>query len=616
MQTDIETLRDTFTIGHEVFETSRTEANEVRDFYHNRQWTSDQVAVLENRGQPQETYNIIKKFSRILLGYYATVKNTILVKPVHFDDIITGTLLNDLVTQTLRVNNFNSVGDKIKLDGFLSGLMVSYIGIQDTGETDQFNRPIREITIDHIPETEIILDPLSTKDDYSDARFIHRFKWLSEERFVNLFGKDKLKEAHENHNFTEAREAEFTRQFGTSSFVGRFKIFDNYLVVHTIIEDDEGKRWSIFWHDLIELKRTELTFREVKSPYRVQRVHTADRAEYYGIFREVVETQKAINQAVVKIQLLVNTNKAFVENGAVDNIATFTDAFNRVNGVIPVTSLKGIKLENMSGEVQQQYVIIDKALERVQSVLGINDSFLGLAFASDSGRKVKLQQNATILSLHYLTERIEQFYKFLGQDIVNLMKQYYTAEQIVRITDDIVGDRWIAINQPMEIPTGQLDPETGEPLTEFIFEQLLDPATNKPLVDANGDFVIAPIPEGDTELSFGKFDVEVESTAFNDEDEKTQLMIETILSGNIGNLLSQVNPAGFFQISSLTLRTLKTRYSPEVAKILEDTAKLMGNSLPFLDTKQTSNPSSQQAKSSELKLPQNTNESTSDNEDF
>ena len=60
-------------------------------------------------------------------------------------------------------------------------------------------------------------------------------------------------------------------------------------------------------------------------------------------------------------------------------------------------------------------------------MLGINDSFLGMAFASDSGRKVKLQQNATIMSLRYITARMQAFYKSLGEDIVALVKQFYHA---------------------------------------------------------------------------------------------------------------------------------------------------------------------------------------------
>ena len=68
-------------------------------------------------------------------------------------------------------------------------------------------------------------------------------------------------------------------------------------------------------------------------------------------------------------------------------------------------------------------------------------------------------------------------------------------------------------------------------------------------LDKNGNLVIAPIPEKGTEIAFTKFDIKIISTSFNDENEKNQLVIETILSGNIGQSLLAVNPAGFFTIA-------------------------------------------------------------------
>ena len=172
MKADIETLKDTFKIGYEAFQDSREEALKVMDYFHNRQYTDDQLNKLAKRGQPAETFNIVKLFCRMLLGYYSTVVNTVRVTPQQQDDIYTAAILGDLVDYTFRVNNFNSEGDKIKFDGILTGLLCSYQDVKETGETDEFGRPIYEIKTSHVPSLEIILDPMSRLEDYSDARFI------------------------------------------------------------------------------------------------------------------------------------------------------------------------------------------------------------------------------------------------------------------------------------------------------------------------------------------------------------------------------------------------------------------------------------------------------------
>ena len=575
MKIDIETLKDSFQLGHDSFEESRKEALKVMDLYHNRHYTDAQLAILNTRGQPAETFNVIKMFGRMLLGYYSTVINTIKVNPAQFDDIQTAAILHDLVNQTFRVNNFVSEGDKIKLDCILTGLMCSYVNVSKTGETDEFGRPKYKIEINHIPAMEIVMDPMSRLDDYSDARYIHRFKWMAKEQVIKQFGKEKTAKLQEYDNHVNIDEAEFEYTYNIK-FQGRYRQYENYLVVHTIITDDKDKTWSIFWSGDYILSKKEITYKEVKNPYRVQKLNTSNKVEHYGIFREVIETQNAMNQALIKIQTMVNTQKAFVETTAVDNIANFTNQFNRVNAVIPVKNLAGIKIENLTREVLDQYTIIDKALDRIQRVLGINDSFLGMAYASDSGTKVKLQQNASVVALRYVTSKVESFYRLLGWDIMNLIKQYYTAHDVLRIADTYEGQKWLEINQPLMIPTGNINPQTGQPEMRPVYEEVLDPETQEPIVSEDGSIVMAPIPTRGTEIAFTKADIEVDTVAYNDEDERNQVMIEQFLNGPIGNMLSQINPVGYFKASELSIKNIKSKYSMEIGAILNETAQMLG----------------------------------------
>ncbi len=608
MKATIEDLQDTFKIGYEQYEESRIEAKEIWNMYHNRQYTQAQLAVLENRGQPAETFNVVKLFARMLLGYYSSVVNTVVAEPVDLSDISTASVLNDTIEHTFRDNNFEAEGDKIKLSGLISGLLISYVEVKKTGRKDEFGRDINKIVISYIPDSEVILDPSSRKEDYSDAKYIHRFKWVTEETVNELFGTGTTDELNEYENDPSFEDTEFTAQYN-GQFTGRYKIHNNYLIIHSIMKTDDGKTWSVYWSGNKILKKTEITSKEVKFPYRVEKLHTSDKPEYYGIFREVKESQKAINQALLKLQLLANSQKAFVEKDAVDDKNEFADAFNRVTGVIEVNSLKGIEIVNLSKEVLDQYVIIDKALDRIQRVLSINDSFLGMAFASDSGRKVKLQQNATVVGLRYLTKRVEEFYRLLGWDIANLIKQYYTAHQILSITDNSSGQRWVEINRPALIPTGRMNPD-GTPESTIVMEEVINPDTGEPMQDTDGSFILAPIPDQETEIAFTNINVKITSVAYNDEDEKNQLMLETMLSGNIGNMLAQVNPAGYFKAAALSVKTMKTKHAPDIASILEETVQMLSGDPngEMMASEAAAGQNSQNPLSQTQRLPQNTNE--------
>jgi len=576
MKATIEDLKDSFKIGYEAYEDSRNEAAEVWNLFHNRHFTREQLAILANRGQPAETFNVIKMYSRMIIGYYSTVVNTAAVRPRWPRDATPAAVINDIVNYVLSDNKIDTTeGDKIKLSGLISGIMVSFCDVVPTKEKDPFGRTLNEVNITHVPDYEVVLDPLSTADDYSDARFLHRFKWMPEETVKKMFGQAKLDQLNEYFNFTEAPEAEFDYVF-KDRFSGRYRVFNNYLIVHTVIEDDEGKRWNCFWSDEVLLQKEEVTFKEVRWPYRVERVQTSDKCEYYGIFREVIQSQHALNQAVLKLQLLVNSRRVFVEKGAVENLANFEDAYNRVTGVVPVLKLAGVKSDNLSLDAQQQYMIIDKALERIQKVLGVNDSFLGMAFASDSGRKVKLQQQATIMSLRYLTARIENYYEMLALDIAKLAQQYYKAYQVLSITDEISGQRFVALNEPMMEGTGQIDPNTGQQIMQPILLPEVDPANGDFLEDEDGNIMLGPVGTEETSFEFTKYQVNIESSAYNDDDERSQLLVETVMSGAVGQMMMQVNPAGFFKMASLSIRNMKSRYSPDIAEVLDQTAQMLG----------------------------------------
>ncbi len=603
-------LQELFKYGYEAFEHSYIEASQVWDLYHNRHYSEEQLNILRARGQPAESFNIVKMFARMLVGYYSTVVNTAVAIPINPRDIDSASMLTDIIDYTLNDNRFDIEGDQIKLGGLISGLLVSYTNVIDTGKRDSFGRPINRIISHHIPDDEIILDPDSVLDDYSDANWLSRYKWLHKREVKRQFGQAKLDKIDAYYNSTSIPEADFEYKF-TTGFQGRYKCHEHYLIIHTVIQDENNKRWSIFWSGETILSKKEITLKECKWPYRVQKLHSSNRVEFYGIFRDVKESQHAINQAILKIQLMVNTEKAFVEEGSVKDMDAFINSYNRVSGVIEVLSLNGIKIEKLSGDIQQQYIIVDRALDRIQRVLGINDSFLGMAFASDSGRKVKLQKDATIMSLRYVTARIEGFYRSLGQDIAKLAQQYYTANQILMIVDEVVGNRWIEINKPMVAFSGEYDNE-GNPIMSPILLPMTDPANGDVMEDEEGNIILAPVTEAGQDFSVTEFQIQIQASSYNDEDEKAQLLLETVMSGQVGQMMSQINPSGFFKMAALSMKSMKTKYSPNIVEVLDQTAMMLGNNpaanAQAAQVAQGNGGMKQQPKSKALKLPTNTNE--------
>lgn len=571
MKTDINTIKDTFKIGYEVYEESYDNAQEVVDLLHNRHYTAGQKAILSDRGQPKETFNVIRMFTRMTIGYFSTVVNTIKTKPVQYEDIPRSAMATDIIQSVLRDNSWDRIKEHLEEDAVVPGLSCVYYNVEETGKQDRNGLPLYRITIEQVPYKQIIKDPLSTLEDYSDARFIHRWKWVSEEAVRSMFGKQKTEKLEAYYNDTEQPAADFDKSY-TGQFVGKFKMHDNYLIIHSVIVDDKGDKWSIYWCGDTELSRKKLVYKYLNFPYRVFQTIKSDRAEFFGMFEDVKESQKAIDQALLQIQLLANTNKAIVEKNSVEDMETFKETFSRVNDIVEVKDLSGINIINLSGDVIVQYNIINNALDRIQKVLGINDSFLGTAQASDSGRKVKLQQNSTIVAMRYLTGLLEYMFGKIGEDILSLVRQYYTANQILRVSDERLGDRWLELNTQLDMPTGKLLPDG-----EIEFEPLF---SEKVLED--GTIESSPVIDPDTDVGLMEMDIEVTTSAYNETDDMERMMLESMLQGPTGQALLNTNPAGYFKIAGLNVKALKARHSEEVAEIINQTAEMLGKA-PTMD---------------------------------
>lgn len=579
MKATIEDLKDSFKISSDIFRDSQIEAKEVIDMFHNRQYTKEEISVLQGRGQPVETFNVIKMLTNAILGYLDTVANDIQVIPEHPSSNIVSNLLNDSVQHTLYHNDFEDIELKLKQDLLHSGLSVCYENVVPTGAVDQFGRTIYEIELSRVPPWQCRIDPMSRLDDYSDARFFHRTLWIDEAEFSARWPEVLQKLNSSNDNFTDENDADFEREFG-KPFSGRYRYWNNYLIVHSIVKDtEENKYYSIIWSDNEILEKKEISYLNVKFPYRVTKLIESDIAEYYGAFREAVEPQKAINQAVIQIQMLVNTSKAFVESEAVDDIEEFRETFNRVNAIVEVSDLQGVRVEDMSRDVQAQYIIIDNALTRIKSVIGVNDSFLGQAFASDSGRKVQIQKQSASSQLTPIVKPVNTMLRNLGKDIVALQKQYFTANQIMNVADPVTGDRYIEINKPLTMPTGETD-NFGIPVEVPVFDEEIDPETGEPMEDENGNIIITPLNDPDTDIRFAKSSLRVIAVPHNNAEERNQLLFETFLQGPAGTYLSQVDPAAYMAVSALQVQEFGAKHSHIISKILMETAaKISGGQL-------------------------------------
>lgn len=559
-------------LSNSNYDSSIRELEYVNSFYENDQWEDKNIKNFLETNMPPETYNLVRYYTDVLIGYFSLTLNDIQVVPSKPQYNIQASLLQDIVAYTMNTNNMKIKLSKIKRDSILHGVSCCYITPEWTKEYDSYGRKVYKIVIDYVPLNEIFLDPYSVEMDYSDATFIHRVRYVSKMELKKLFPKKKKEIDQAMISSYTARDIYKPEDIYT--YID--SMYKQLELTHTVYVDEKDRRWSVYWTGDTVLEKKEITGLSTKFPYLISKTTKCQTVGFYGSFHDILDTQKMINKMLAKMSLKAMGNKLYVESGAVDDIDKLQI---QENSAAPIVELKDrglskILRDNGVVDIQSFLGLIENAKKRMQDLVHVNDSILGQTYASESGRKVALQQNAAAAALEPLKQKIEQMYVTIGRAICKYAQQYYTTEQVLPLTDDIVGTRFVEINKPEKRWTGEID-ANGMAVFEPVFIEYYDPATNEQVFDEEGYPIYIPLTTEETDIQYTDYQVTMSGVSYNNESENIQRYGEVILNGEMGRLLAQSDPAGFTRIMALYTRNIPSRLSEPVYELLLKSSKMI-----------------------------------------
>ena len=100
----LQKCRDYYKISAEMYDETVKEGQEIIDMYHNRQYTQAQLLKLRELGQPAETFNIIRMFTNVIIGYLETVVTDITAVPRYPGTSVLANITNDVIQSILAAS--------------------------------------------------------------------------------------------------------------------------------------------------------------------------------------------------------------------------------------------------------------------------------------------------------------------------------------------------------------------------------------------------------------------------------------------------------------------------------------------------------------------------------
>ena len=150
-------------------------------YYDGDQWTEEEKAQIEERGQQPTVINTIQPTIDMIRSIEVDRRVDIQVCGREGSDDNKSDLLTALLKHVLDVCNFDYFHSAVFLDGLIGGR-----GWMECDKyTDERGKDM--IKVENVPWENVYLDPFSKKPDASDARFIIKTKWVDRDVLKKLF---------------------------------------------------------------------------------------------------------------------------------------------------------------------------------------------------------------------------------------------------------------------------------------------------------------------------------------------------------------------------------------------------------------------------------------------
>jgi hypothetical protein len=172
----------------------------------------------------------------------------------------------------------------------------------------------------------------------------------------------------------------------------------------------------------------------------------------YGLVREMITLQDEINKRRSKSLHLLSVNQTIYEDGAVDDVNEFRRQKAKADGLMKVApgTLKDNRLQTISGlELAAAQMQLLQEAKNAIDLKGPNATEMGdksQGSNAASGKAIIASQQGGMIQIGDLLAGLRHLDKRVFRKIWYRIRQYWTAEKWIRVTDDEENIKWLGIN--------------------------------------------------------------------------------------------------------------------------------------------------------------------------
>lgn len=435
---DLETVTDQV----ERFLNDTIEARELsekcRDYFDHKQWTEDEAKKLKSRNQAPIVVNRIRPKIKGLIGLYNIRNSDPKAYPRTKKHEKSANSITDALRYVADNNDFTHLRLDVAEDFFVEGYGGGVVNVRQKKSGDV------EIIVEQIPWDRIYFDPYSRRKDFSDARYIGMYLWMYEgevkEKFPDV-DVDSLFDAEATDETTEDRPR------WVDSKERRIRIAVHFCIHNSV--------WymSIFTEGGFLLEPQESPYLDDEGepfcPIELVAANVDRDNKRYGEVAGFLDQQDEINHRRSKFLFMNSARQTFGRKGEVKDVQALKRELAKPDGHVEFVGEQfgkdfGVLPTNDMAKAQVDlYLDAKSELDAVS----FNAQLSGERQQGDlSGRAIEKLQAAGTIELNQDYALLAGWEKRIYRQIWARVKQYWTEEKWIRVTDDQDNLRWVGLN--------------------------------------------------------------------------------------------------------------------------------------------------------------------------
>lgn len=450
---------------------ARVLAERDRDFFDGLQLTTEELAALAARRQPPSINNYIRRKISLLLGTERRGRSDVKAYPRNPADAD----MSDVATQALRFVSDSARFDVTRSAVYEDMLIYGYGGAEVVVEPRE-DREGYDVVIRHVPWSRLFYDPHSFQASFKDARHCGVVAWQDKADVLEMYpGSESVLEA-------------------CFAGVGYSQTYDDKPVNMGWADNRRTRVRTVQCHykeagDWWTATFTRGGFLEppMKSPYIDHRGKTmcplimasayVDRNNNrYGVVRDMISIQEAINKRESKLLHLLNVNQIVMDEGAVDDVDLTRREAAKPDGVIVKHPQFEFEIKRDQSEVAGHFQLLQYSVAQM-NVQGPNAAMAGKDPREQSGRAILAQQAGGMTEVEPMADALRQFTHRIFESAWMKIRQFWTGPEFIRVTDDSRSSKFVGLNLPVTLADelGQMDPVQAQQIQQRMQLQPNDP---------------------------------------------------------------------------------------------------------------------------------------------